>query len=468
MAKSQPANPMSLERAFAIIRNQGGTSDELSTIVGINDDLDLLLSEHPNSGAETLAQLARSKCDEVRRRVVRHPNMPQNELLHGLANEFPADFLKHPAFDWLIVENPKFFEGLVPLLEVPGCPDSLIGWAAKFGTESQKEKIYLQELGAPELRSHLTSEYFEARQMNKIQRAIDGWDGSDDDDGVHPILRDAVPKYAATGRPYALPGYFPQDKSNVELRTHDMIGGYPYTSAAYPWPRTEDNGLYMQPVVQINLALASELLGEEWGAGLVQVWGRVDKTEEESNRVRTENWISRKGSDQCLLVRHISTKDIATIPSDFYPEFAPWLPGITSECVLFVGSSLAQRQQMATSPLVKWKTMESMFQFRDWGVGHDFLSDYVSRSDYAETGVDWYEATQQLRYAVEDLLTHPGRLHLGGYGGHGGQSDPTGPTHVLFYAFENLGLGQISWGIDRSRERSQGHSFRAVFSHSDR
>lgn len=49
-----------------------------------------------------------------------------------------------------------------------------------------------------------------------------------------------------------------------------VLAGPLFTSAAYPWPR--HNGLWLEPVLQVNLAALGNLRGLSLGEGWLQVW----------------------------------------------------------------------------------------------------------------------------------------------------------------------------------------------------
>jgi len=85
------------------------------------------------------------------------------------------------------------------------------------------------------------------------------------------VLRNFVEAYAGMSRPYCLPRFLPLDKSNPAHRLADQLGpGFPFTSAAWPWPLADDEP--MQPIAQVNLESAGKLLGESMGDGLLQCW----------------------------------------------------------------------------------------------------------------------------------------------------------------------------------------------------
>ena len=78
------------------------------------------------------------------------------------------------------------------------------------------------------------------------------------------VLRNFIEAYAGMSRPYCLPRFLPLDKSNPAHRLADQLGpGFPFTSAAWPWPLENDEP--MQPIAQVSLESAGQLLGGKYG-----------------------------------------------------------------------------------------------------------------------------------------------------------------------------------------------------------
>ena len=73
--------------------------------------------------------------------------------------------------------------------------------------------------------------------------------------------------------PYFVPRFFVQSKRIPERRKCNLIGGFPYTSAEYPWPIDVASGQHLQPIAQIDLEHVGSLLKDDFGSGLLQVWG---------------------------------------------------------------------------------------------------------------------------------------------------------------------------------------------------
>jgi hypothetical protein len=103
------------------------TPDRLSQLAS-NSDLAVQRAVAKNSRTPPLAleRLSRSSDRAVRRSVALNPNTPKNVLL-SLATQFPGDFFKNPAFDWLLLEDPDLVinlgQGVMKnILKRPDCP----------------------------------------------------------------------------------------------------------------------------------------------------------------------------------------------------------------------------------------------------------------------------------------------------------------------------------------------------------
>ena len=73
--------------------------------------------------------------------------------------------------------------------------------------------------------------------------------------------------------PFFVPRYFVQSRLIPERRKCNLIGGFPYTSNEYPWLFDGAYEQYLQPIVQVDLEYVGSLLKDDFGTGLLQVWG---------------------------------------------------------------------------------------------------------------------------------------------------------------------------------------------------
>ena len=82
-----------------------------------------------------------------------------------------------------------------------------------------------------------------------------------------PFIIKLVEKFTHATRTFSLPSYSAQETTNSEDRRSDLLGGTQFTSDEYPWPQMADSGLYMQPILQLNLMTTGKLLGKDLGTG---------------------------------------------------------------------------------------------------------------------------------------------------------------------------------------------------------
>ena len=114
----------------------------LEALAGTSEAIDRLLAKNPKASASLLEKLSHTSDKTTRNHVVLHPNAPK-EVLVKLAHQFPADFFKNPAFDWLLLEDPELMQRiggnvLGALLKSPDCPQSFLNWAVKHGTAKEQ------------------------------------------------------------------------------------------------------------------------------------------------------------------------------------------------------------------------------------------------------------------------------------------------------------------------------------------
>ena len=102
-----------------------------------------------------LERLSHSPDRAVRRSVALNSNTPKETLLK-LATQFPGDFFRNPAFDWLLLEDPDLVINLghgvlKNILKRPDCPESFMNWAVKWGSEQEKLAVAMNANAAENL-----------------------------------------------------------------------------------------------------------------------------------------------------------------------------------------------------------------------------------------------------------------------------------------------------------------------------
>ena len=136
-------------------RDPSTSSESLERCVGLGPTVDRLLARHPNAPAQLLEELSHSSDRATRKAVVLNPSTPKEALLR-LAPQFPGDFFKNPAFDWLLVEHPNLmFEigggVLKNLLKRSECPSSFMVWAAVNGSELERLAVAMNRSATPDV-----------------------------------------------------------------------------------------------------------------------------------------------------------------------------------------------------------------------------------------------------------------------------------------------------------------------------
>jgi hypothetical protein len=132
---------MTEKEAAKMAKDVASTSKQLNSLLGESDIVDRLLAKHPNAAASLLAKLSRSGDKTTRKQVALNPNSAK-EVLLALAPQFPLDFFRNPAFDWLLLEDPDLLinlgQGVLKnILKRPECPESFMQWASRHGSEQE-------------------------------------------------------------------------------------------------------------------------------------------------------------------------------------------------------------------------------------------------------------------------------------------------------------------------------------------
>lgn len=327
-----------------IASNAESSSDSLSSLENQSVEVNRLIAAHPKATPDLIAkvieyrdQLSNDYDSETRQTAIRNPNISIDDALR-LAREFPDDLFMNPAFNAIVAAQPKLFDGEFALLQAQGCPIDVLRRFAHTGTRAEQAAV-ARNPGLPsDLRDLLTAEYFYQRDLKELAQIT----ARQDDE----IVRNFVNMYAGTTRPFCTPRFLPLDRLNPEHRIADQVFcGFPFTSTDFPWP-VEKLGNHMQPIAQINLKNAADLLGLKLGGGLLQLWGGTDS----SQKVE-------------LQIRVIPEISMSSALDWFYPEQAPWL----NSGYDFSGCAHSAIEQMDFQPFgldccrIEWHAPRKMF-----------------------------------------------------------------------------------------------------------
>jgi len=127
--------------------NPEAKPEQLENLIGLGEDVDRMLAEHPRATADLLAKLSLSNDRITCRNVVLNPNTSKDVLLN-LAPRFPMDFFRNPAFDWWLLEEPdllfKIGKGVLKnILKREECPESFMKWAVKNGNDQERLAVVI-------------------------------------------------------------------------------------------------------------------------------------------------------------------------------------------------------------------------------------------------------------------------------------------------------------------------------------
>lgn len=234
----------------------------------------------------------------------------------------------------------------------------------------------------------------------------------------YPEVKEALQIYEKEGRPFALPSFKPQDRSSAKQRTADLLGGFPFTSDAYPWPTGGADGLHMQPIIQVNLEQAGKLLNFEFGNGLLQVWGLVGKDKASFDIV---DLAFDSDFSKGVLLRVIPIEETIDKPSDFFPSFSPWLDrsdlGSGPSGHLFIEPS----KPMSDGSLISWKISSDFMYPLPLYEMHN-VNKLVPDPTEKTEDVDSWDLFDELKAGISALLKTPGDggdYCIGGVRGYG-------------------------------------------------
>lgn len=121
---------------------QYAARENLTSMLDIDDATNRFLASYPKASSQMLEKLSHSSDRITRRNVVLNLNADRTVLIK-LAPQFPGDFFKNPAFDWLLIEDPNLlFEigggVLKNILKRSDCPVSFLKWAVERGSEAER------------------------------------------------------------------------------------------------------------------------------------------------------------------------------------------------------------------------------------------------------------------------------------------------------------------------------------------
>lgn len=456
---------MEKQRMLELASNPKTTPEVLAQIVASDFDVDCLLARHPNATEELLRRLSKcaddwrwtavgqelpSKCllgalSEWKGRILgpimRHPNAPI-DLLKAFGYLYPADILDNPRIHRIATRHRSVLHSVAGdphNLELPGWPENYLRQVAKRGTRRERAAIARNPALPVDLRAILAPEALFQSDISSLLSLA-----SKQNNGM---VRRCIELYANTSRPCATPSFLPFDRANPDHRVANQIFcGFPYTSIRWPWP-TEELGDYMQPLVQIDLTVATGILGVDLGSGLLQAWGGINfsKTTE-------------------LMVRVIPRSDLTDDLDWFYPHKAPWLDKYLrfDDCV--VHHCMIPEDVAPFSPdycRVEWVEQSRMFyptiSSRIFFCHKSDEVDWLSQCDYGEIGQEIHPLDEDTDIfssnSATDVSGKSCFAYLGGYEPDLGNCWGRYGENLLFYYSDDDGV-MINIGITYQRNEA--------------
>ena len=260
-----------------------------------------------------------------------------------------------------------------------------------------------------------------------------------------PFISKLVDQFAKVTRTFSCPTYLPQNTGNPAERTDDMVGGCPYTSDSYPWPKTPGSELPMQPIVQLNLAGVGKILGVDLGSDLLQVWGPVAPTVDELSV-----------DIQSFLLRLIPQDARYAPPSEYFPDWRSTGKGNTA-----FHMQPDHDDPVAKKPRLHWGQPLPMFGSRQHFLQMAWSNYPVEREEMGSD--ELIDLAQELIDVLDDspLSNGSNSDYIGGFGGQrGGEFDPSYAENLLFRLNDGNGfIFAIHWSVSKK----QGLTFEPAF-----
>lgn len=206
-------------------------------------------------------------------------------------------------------------------------------------------------------------------------------------------------RYMLDRRPFALAAQSAQDLKKPISRLSDIVCGVPFTSEKQPWPRDDESGLWMQPIVQLNLATLKEVFQVDWGAGILQVWGHVLRD------VKTSSL-----TEHPMMLRLLPASDIEEPLESLIPNWRS--EGDTKFFSFFDESSYVGQE------VFQWYRAGDMYGTRQQLL--EFCYDKVD--DFGDEEFEWLDRVMEA-LSESPLCGENNSDYLGGWGGRYGEQD---------------------------------------------
>ena len=141
---------MDTDTAIKIAKNKHSTPDQLGSLLGISDEVDLLLAKHPNSTAGILDDICwRQSFDEkIAPVALIHPNINAQQLL-DVGVDYPLAAYKNPKFAELAAKDRKYLDQFDGEAFENSFKKALPGFVVEWLLSRGKELYQITYISAP-------------------------------------------------------------------------------------------------------------------------------------------------------------------------------------------------------------------------------------------------------------------------------------------------------------------------------
>lgn len=266
------------------------------------------------------------------------------------------------------------------------------------------------------------------------------------DKGVE-FISDLVYQYASSTRLFSYPEFHELDRNDMSQRREDMIGGLLYTNSKFPWPIMPSNGLYMQPIFQMNLENASSILSVDLGNGILQGWGPV-----------APNIHDLSVNSRDFIIRHIAQDDLSNAIT---PESPDWKVLKDGKSIIYHHMEISDNHPAFGKPRIKWGVPLKMFGSRQQFIETARRNFENELEDFGDD--EFMDLADEFMDAIScsPLIGGYGANYMGGFGGQtAGESDPSYGENLLLRVCDREGF---FFAVHWAREGNGGVRFKANF-----
>ena len=165
---------MEKDEAIKIAKSKKSSADQLKGLLGISDEIDLLLAKHPNTSAEMLDDICeRQSFDEkICGAALSHPNISAEQLIN-VGWEYPLAMFRNPALP-LLMQSRKNFLGEFSGDEFEDSfkkeiPEFVVNWLLSHG----KAEYQLIFITAPKRMPDMLTRFRESKHSKVVATLLD-------------------------------------------------------------------------------------------------------------------------------------------------------------------------------------------------------------------------------------------------------------------------------------------------------